>query len=164
MKITLQEAFGKRNDIKREIEELKESAAKNLWCETEVPIDFEIGTIIAPSVAIKKTIELMDELSILNKKIYEANIANNDLLRSLETIGAKISFYEKIVSNMKLFPGTKARNPWFNKADSTSKEFINNSLNVTPAEINEALDSLKKEKRHVEESLRYNNYTLTIDL
>lgn len=164
MKITLQEAFGKRNDIKREIEEIKGSATENLWHDAELPVNFEIGTVIAPQKAIEKTIELMDALSELNKKIYEANVANNKLLRDLETIGAKISFYEKIVSNMRNFPGTKVRNPWFNKEDANSREFITNSLNVSPNEINKTLSSLKKEKRRVEEALRHNNYTLTIEL
>lgn len=164
MKITLQEAFGKRNDIKREIEEIKGSATENLWHDADMPVNFEIGTVIAPQKAIEKTIELMDALSELNKKIYEANVANNKLLRDLETIGAKISFYEKIVSRMKLFPGERERNRWYNKDTEGSKEFINNVLNVSPKDINETLDKLKKEKRHVEEVLRHNNYTLTIEI
>lgn len=164
MKISLQEAFGKRNDIKREIEGLKSATIEYLWHNADMPVNFELGTAINPDVAIKKSIELMDELASLNKKIYDANVANNGLLRDLETIGAKISLYERVASSLKRFPGEKERNRYYNVDDANSKEFIENALNVSPKEVNERLDFFKKEKRRVEDALRHNNYTLTIEL
>lgn len=164
MKISLQEAFGKRNDLKREIEELKGSTTENLWDDASLPTNFDNGTVISPVTAIVEIVSKMDELAVLNKRIYEANVANNDLLRDLETIGAKIALYERVSASLKQFPGEKERNRWFNKDDPASKEFILNVLNVNPKEINGKLDSLKKEKRHVEEVLRHNNYTLTIEV
>lgn len=164
MKISLQESFGRRNDLKREIEELKESTTQNLWDDESLPTNFSNGTVINPVTALTEIVSKMDELAELNKRIYEANVANNGLLRDLETIGAKIAIYERVSASLKQFPGEKERNRWFNKDDPTSKEVVVNVLNIDPKEINEKLASLKKEKRHVEEVLRRNNYTLMIEV
>lgn len=163
MNITLQEAFGKRNDIKREIEELKQFTVQRLWDEKTNPTNFENGTVIHPKTALSKVIELMDTLSKLNKVIYEANVVNNELLRDLETVGAKISLYESIVSGLRRYPGDKERNRYYDREVDGSKEFLENTFNVDPKEINEKLAFFKKEKRRIEDALRHNNYTLKIE-
>lgn len=163
MKITLEEAFGKRNDLKKEISNLLSSATSNLWQDKKLPFDFENGTKMHPNDALAAIADKMNALQILNERIYTANNANNDLLRRLETIKAKISLFDNIVSSTERYPGDKVRNRYWDKTNPASPEFDENELLVDAKAMRKTLETLNEEKRTVERQLKHNNFTITLD-
>lgn len=164
MKISLQEAFGKRNDLKKLISKKLPQITSNLWEDKELPIDFKNGTKKDPNLVLAEVEELMAKLSDLNKKIYVANVANNALLRDLETVSARISMYESLVGHLTCYEGDKVRNRFYNKDDPNSKQFNENRLLVDAKAVEAKLEELQTSKREIEEALRHNNFSVTFEL
>ena len=159
MKITLSEAFMLRNDLKKRIQELTPYASSSLWNEKGLPPPF-IGGSVHPLDALIEIEALMDRLQALNVAITEANIANNGLLRELETVTARIAVLEQVKRAYASFPGSRVRNRNYME---NSPEFIEYDLIGDPVVILETLTAATARKREIEKALTRNNASLTLE-
>jgi len=154
----LAEAFMKRNDLKKQIATLTASATQNLWQDTSLPVNFNKGTKVNPNTAFEEIMKLMSELQALNTAIGVANLANNEILRELETTTAKISIVESILRNAELYPGDKARIPSYSSED----RIVENEWLIDPQLLQSQLKELQEKKRSLEKTLAHNNFTIQV--
>jgi hypothetical protein len=157
--VILAEAFMKRNDLKKEIAGLLSAASSNLWQDKSMPINFEKGIKVNPRIAYSQALQKMNELQQLNVAIAKANLANNELLRDLETTTAKISLMELILAAAQRYPGDKHRERTY---DSSGDIITENEWLIDPQEVQEELKSLQSRKRDLEKSLAHNNFTTEV--
>lgn len=156
--MVLAEAFMKRNDLKKQIAVFTASATQNLWQDVTLPINFNKGTKIHPKIAFEESMKLMSELQQLNTAIAAANIANNEILRELETTIAKISLIESILKNADSYPGDKVRVPSYSGED----RIVENEWLIDPQFLQSQLKELQEKKRSLEKTLAHNNFTIQI--
>lgn len=155
----LAEAFMKRNDLKKQITALTQSATQNLWQDKSLPINFEKGTKVNPEVAYLKAVELMGELQALNIAIANANSANNAILRELETTTAKIALTESILQTAQMYPGDKVRERTYGEISNT---VVENEWLIDPQFIQTELKNLQDKKRELEKTLAHNNFVTEV--
>lgn len=157
--MVLAEAFMKRNDLKKQITLMNETARENLWQDKSIPISFKKGSKINPSDAYTKAVELMQELQALNTAITEANMVNNKLLRDLETTTARIALIDSILQDSKNYPGdrVKERNYATNEAI-----FVDFEWNIDTQKLQETQEALTAHKRELEKELAHNNYSIEV--
>lgn len=161
--MTLAEAFMKRNDLKKEIEELTVHATNYLWQDKETPVDFGDDFKLMPNEALQKALARMDDLTRLNIAIDRANDANRELLQKLRTLSVKISLYESIVRAAKNFPGKKVRDTSLMADGQKFPRFIEYEWNIDPVKIQKDLVELKTQKRNLERLLQKNNYSIEVE-
>jgi len=150
-KMTLVEAFMERNDIKKEILMLS-SDLNNIVTEKGEDV-FIKGISTDPKESVITVLNKMEELRNLNIAIAKANLVNHEILKSLETIDAKIHFLDSVKERAKTYK-PKLRNSFRKETDP---EFIEYTLNIDAEFVNTELINLKKEKRDLEKTLSKNN-------
>jgi len=151
--MTLAEAFMERNDIKKEIETLKELSQRNVY--------FEKGMVSNPKNKeyILALTNNMDKLCSLNIAIGEANLANNSFIKKVETVNSKIAYFNELKSLVSSFKEKQRASPY---APEGSNEFIEFETTITYEEVIEIIRNLEREKRALEKELARNNSVITI--
>lgn len=161
--MVLAEAFMKRNDLKKKIAVLSEAAAENLWQDKSLPTTFIDGVKMNPKDAYKRASDLMTELQNLNVAIAKANVVNNEMLRELETISARISLHESIVRMAQNYPGDKVRD-----RDYVDGNIVNitreNEWLIEPSAVQVELARLRDRKRDLEKALQHSNFVTEVVL
>lgn len=160
--MVLAEAFMKRNDLKKEITELTQSAIQNLWQDKELPIDFDKGTKIHPGTAYEQAIDKMRELKHLNIAIADANQVNSETLRDLETTTAEIALVEQVLGGAARYPGDKVKEREYVGNEVASVTHYNEWLIDAPA-VKSELIGLKNHKRDLEKQLAHSNFITEVD-
>jgi len=155
----LAEAFMKRNDLKKQIAKLTESAIQNLWQDKSLPINFDKGTKVNPSLAYSQAVKLMTELQALNIAIAEANYANNKILRELETTTARIALIEGVLQVAQMYPGDRQRERTYGE---TTPLTIENEWLIDPQALQSELITLQERKRELEKELAHNNFVMGV--
>jgi len=155
----LAEAFMKRNDLKKQIAVLTVSATQNLWQDKSLPVNFNKGTKVNPSLAYSQAVKLMTELQALNVAIAVANSANNATLRELETTTARIALVESVLQTAQMYPGDKVRERSYGEV---SPDIIENEWLVDPQTLQSELKSLQERKRDLEKTLAHSNFVTEV--
>ncbi len=155
----LAEAFMKRNDLKKQIAKLTESATQNLWQDKSLPINFDKGTKVNPSLAYSQAVKLMTELQTLNVAIAVANTANNKILRELETTTARIALVEGVLQVAQMYPGDKQRERTYGE---TAPLTIENEWLIDPQTLQSELTTLQERKRDLEKELAHSNFVTEV--
>ena len=101
---------------------------------------------------------LMELLRELNLKIEKANTINRDLLINLETLKAKIAFYEKLVKKCRCIMKYEYEYDVKGEQVKVDKEPLVDQKHITAV-----LASLKKEKDALEEKINASNYCSIVD-
>jgi hypothetical protein len=152
----------KRNDLKKKISVLSEAASSNLWQDKSLPMTFIPGVKMNPKDAYVRVNELMSELQALNVAIAKANVVNNDMLRELETVSARIALHEGIVRMAANYPGDKVR-----ERDYVSHEAVTvtreNEWLIDPSAVQAELARLRDRKRELEKALQHSNFVTPVD-
>jgi len=159
--MVLAEAFMKRNDLKKKIAALSEAATSNLWQDKSLPISFTSSVKIHPKEAYERVSQLMGELQALNIAIAKANTVNNDMLRELETVSARISLHESIVRVAANYPGDKVRDHEYVGREITSVTRENEWL-IDPNAVQAELTRLYDRKRELEKALQHSNFVTEV--
>jgi len=155
----LAEAFMKRNDLKKQIAKLTESATQNLWQDKSMPINFDKGIKVNPAEAYSQAVKLMTELQTLNVAIAEANTTNNKILRELETTTARIALVEGVLQVARMYPGDKQRERTYGEVSTIT---IENEWIIDPQGLQSELKSLQERKRDLEKELAHNNFVMQV--
>jgi len=157
--LNLASSFRLRNKLKERIADLTsaiESAEFNKAKGTEentMPCD---GRTLNEAIAeVDTRMELLKEL---NGKIEKANIINRDSLIILETIKAKIAFYEKIAQKCR-----RAKIYEFEYDEKGERVRVDKEPLLDQSQITAVLASLKKEKDALEEKINTVNFSTTVD-
>lgn len=161
--MVLAEAFMKRNDLKKKIAALSAAASQNLWQDKSLPQTFIAGVKINPKEAYTRVSQLMDELQTLNTAIAKANVVNNEMLRELETVSARISFHEDIVKMAAHYPGDKVRDNEYVGREYTTIVRENEWL-IDPQAVQAELARLRERKRDLEKALAHSNFVTEVIL
>jgi hypothetical protein len=108
--------------------------------------------------AVAEVHALMDILRELNGRIEKANTVNRDSLIILETLKAKIAFYEKVVQKCRL--GRKYEFEYDEKGERVK---VDKEPLVDQKAVTAVLTNLKKEKDALEEKISAVNFTTNVD-
>ena len=108
--------------------------------------------------AIAEVDALMGLLRELNAKIEQANTANRDSLIALETLKAKIAFYEKVAHKRR-----RSREYDFEYDKEGERVKVDKEPLVDQGHITNALAVLKKEKDALEEKITAANFNVAVD-
>jgi hypothetical protein len=108
--------------------------------------------------AITEVHALMDILRELNERIEKANTVNKDSLISVETLKAKIAFYETIVKKCR-----REKKYEFGYDEQGGRVKVNKEPLVDQKEVSVLLTNLKKEKDILEEEIGAANFNTTVD-
>jgi hypothetical protein len=156
---SLASSFRLRNKLKEQIAALSnaiESADFTKTAGTKENIRACDGRTITEAIA--EVGVLMELLRELNAKIEKANTANRDSLIALETIKAKIAFYEKIALKC------RRGKPYEFEYDKEGERVkVDKEPLVDQARITTTLASLKKEKDALENKINTVNYSAAVD-
>lgn len=155
----LAEAFMKRNDLKKQIAVLTQSATQNLWQDKSLPVNFDKGIKVHPGDAYRQAVDLMTELQALNIAIAVANNANNATLRELETTTARIALVESVLQTAQMYPGDKVRERTYGE---TTQLTIENEWLIDPQSLQSELKSLQERKRDLEKILAHSNFVTEV--
>lgn len=159
--MVLAEAFMKRNDLKKQISQFTDAAVRNLWQNKNLPLSFRKGVKTNPREAYDTVMKLMSELQALNIAITQANIVNNEKLRELETVSARIALLESVVQEAARYPGDKIK-----ETEYVGREFntviLENEWLIDPAQVQNELDHLKEHKRELEKALAHSNFVTEV--
>jgi hypothetical protein len=110
------------------------------------------------SEAIAEVDSLMELLQELNIKIDKANVVNKDSLIIMETLKAKIAFYEKVVTKCR-----RGKKYEFEFDEKGERIRVEKEPVVDQKQITAVLASLKKEKDALEEKINTANYNTAVD-
>ena len=155
----LAEAFMKRNDLKKQIAALTQSATQNLWQDKALPINFDKGIKVSPAIAYRRAVDLMTELQALNVAVAVANATNNATLRELETTTARIALVEGVLQTAQMYPGDKVRERTYGE---TAPSTIENEWIIDPQALQVELKTLQERKRSLEKTLAHSNFVTEV--
>jgi hypothetical protein len=108
--------------------------------------------------AITEVNEIMDILFELNGRIEKANAVNRDSLIMLETLKAKIAFYEKVLQKCR-----RGREYVFEYDEKGERIKVDKELLVDQKSVIDMLANLKKEKDDLEEKIAAVNFNTNVD-
>ncbi|MDR0374736.1 MAG: hypothetical protein LBH85_03325 [Treponema sp.] len=108
--------------------------------------------------AVAEVHALMDILQELNARIEKANTANRDFLIMLETLKAKIAFYEKIAQSRRRY-----RKYEFEYDEEGERIKVVKEPLLDQKAIAATLANLKKEKEGIEEKIAALNFNIAVD-
>ena len=108
--------------------------------------------------AIAETVELMELLRQLNIKIEKANLINRDSLIVLETLKAKIAFYETVAQKCR-----RCKEYEFEYDGKGERVKVDKEPLVNQGQITSVLAALKKEKDALEEKIAAANFSAVVD-
>ena len=157
--LNLASSFRLRNKLKERIAGLSGAVESAEFSKT---VGTEENTSPCDGISLMEAIAevnvLMEILQKLNTKIEKANTANRDSLINLETLKAKIAFYEKLVKKCRRIMKYEFEYDAKGEQVKVDKEPL-----VEQRHITAALASLKKEKDALEEKIDTSNYNAVVD-
>ena len=157
--LNLASSFRLRNKLKERIANLSnaiESAEFSKTAGTEENTSPCDGKTLTEAIAEADT--LMELLKALNTKIEKANTVNRDSLIILETVKAKIAFYEKVAQKCR-----RSRTFEFEYDESGERIRVAKEPLINQNQITTVLASLKKEKDSLEEKINAVNFSAAVD-
>jgi hypothetical protein len=143
--LNLASSFRLRNKLKERISALTNAIDTAPFAKT---IKEAVGEVDA----------LMELLCELNRQIEKANTANRNTLITMETLRAKIAFYENLAHKCRMVKDYEIEYDAKGERIKVDKEPI-----VDQAAITAALAALKKEKDALEEKINAANFTIAVD-
>jgi hypothetical protein len=155
----LASSFRLRNKLKERIAGLSSAVeeaefSKNAGTEEDTsPCD---GKTLTEAVA--EVNALMELLRNLNLKIEKANTVNRDSLIIMETLKAKIAFYEKVVHECR-----RSKKYEFEYNEEGERVKVAKEPLVDQGQVIAVLASLKKEKDALEEKIATANFNAVVD-
>jgi len=156
--LNLASSFRLRNKLKERIAGLSsaiESAEFSKTAGTEENTSACDGKTVTETIA--EVDALMELLRDLNGEIEKANKANRDSLIALETLKAKIAFYETVARKC------RRGYPYVFEYDSQGNRVkVEKEPLVDQEQITTVLASLKKEKDTFEEKINNVNFSTTV--
>jgi hypothetical protein len=157
--LNLASSFRLRNKLKERIIALTNAIESAPFVKT---IRTEENTSPCDGKTIKEAVvevdALMELLRELNKKIEKANAANRDTLITLETLKAKIAFYENVAHKCRMVKDCEFEYDAKGERVRVDKEPIVDQANITAV-----LAALKKEKDAMEEKINAANFNIAVD-
>jgi hypothetical protein len=157
--LNLTSSFRLRNKLKERITGLSnaiESAEFTKTAGTEENTRACDGKTITAAIA--EVDALMELLRELNAKIEKANTVNRDSLIILETLKAKIAFYEKLAQKC------RRSKPYEFEYDKEGERVkVDKEPLVDQKQITAVLAALKKEKDALEEKINAVNFSAAVD-
>jgi hypothetical protein len=157
--LNLASSFRLRNKIKEKISNISAAIEGAEFSKTA-------GTEENTSPCDGKTLEqavsevsvLMDILQELNRRIAEANLVNRDTLITLETLKARIVFYEKITKQCR-----QCRKYELERGDEGDLIKVAKEPLLDQGKMTAVLAALKKEKDALEEKIATVNFNTVVD-
>jgi molybdopterin converting factor small subunit len=157
--LNLASSFRLRNKLKERISALTNAIEAAPFVKTT---GTEENTSPCDGKTIKEAVAevdaLMDLLRELNRKIEMANAANRDTLITLETLKARIAFYESLAHKCRMVKEYEIEYDAKGERIKVDKEPIVDQANITAA-----LAALKKEKDALEEKINAANFNIAVD-
>ena len=157
--LNLASSFRLRNKLKERIAGLSlviENAEFNKTAGTEENTGPCDGKTLTEAIAEVDT--LMELLKELNAEIEKENKVNRDSLIILETLKAKIAFYERVAQKCR-----RSKIYEFEYDEKGERIRVSKEPLVNQGEITAVLASLKKEKDALEEKIAVVNFSAAVD-
>jgi hypothetical protein len=157
--LNLASSFRLRNKLKEKISNLTDAIDSAEFIKTAgseentSPCD---GMTLVEAIA--EVCTLMDLLLELNGRIEKANTVNRGALIGLETLKAKIAFYERLVRKCRQGKTYEFEYDEEGERVKVAKEALVDQRAITPA-----LAALKKEKDALEDKLTTVNFNTAVD-
>jgi hypothetical protein len=155
----LASAFRLRNKLKEKISNLTDAIDSAEFSKT---VGSEENTSPCDGMTLMEAIvevcTLMDLLLELNGRIEKANASNREPLIELETLKAKIAFYEKLVRKCR-----QGKTYEFEYDEEGERVKVAKEALVDQGAVTSVLAALKKEKDALEDKLTTVNFNTAVD-